>query len=75
MNNVICTYPFVEFFAYLGVQTYSWEKEKKERKYRYHVWTIPLSITVPERLQQDHYIQIIQDVLSLTQKKRVKRKY
>ena len=44
MNSVIRTNPFVEFFAYLGIQTYSWKK--KARKYRYHVWTIPLSITV-----------------------------
>jgi len=42
MNSEICVYPLVEFFAYVGVQTYSWE-ERNFSTYRYRVWNTPLS--------------------------------
>ena len=44
MNKKISTYPLVEFFAYLGIQTYSWEKRKDG--YFYRIWTVPLPITL-----------------------------
>ena len=44
MNNAMQVYPLIEFFAYMGVQTYSWEKTKTE--YHYRIWTTPLPITL-----------------------------
>lgn len=41
MNSELCAYPLVEFFAYVGVQTYSWE-ERSFSTYRYRTWGVPL---------------------------------
>jgi len=38
------SYPLVEFFAHIGIQTYSWSKD--EYAYRYRTWNEPLPITV-----------------------------
>ena len=35
------TYPLIEFFAYIGVQTYGWKFESKQKCY-YTVWQTPL---------------------------------
>ena len=43
MNTKMRVYPLIEFFAYMGVQTYSWEKNSKE-EYSYRIWTTPLPI-------------------------------
>lgn len=42
-NTVIKTYPVVEFFAHVGVQTYAWSKGTK---YTYATWPEPLPILV-----------------------------
>ena len=39
------TYPLVEFFAHVGVQSYSW-KEVKRGRYAYYTWDDPLPMTV-----------------------------
>lgn len=43
-NTRIKTYPVVEFFAHLGVQTYSWGRNGT--KYTYVIWPKPLPILV-----------------------------
>ena len=39
------TYPLVEFFAHVGVQSYSW-REVKRGRYAYYTWDEPLPMTV-----------------------------
>lgn len=36
------SFPLVEFFAYLGVQTYGWRHKRASEEYCYSVWTVPL---------------------------------
>lgn len=44
-HNIKCkTYPLVEFFAYVGVQTYGWWQDGEE--YYYNVWHVPLPMRI-----------------------------
>lgn len=38
------TYPLVEFFAHVGIQTYAWNKNKQT--YTYRTWPVSLPITI-----------------------------
>ena len=40
----ILTYPLIEFFAYVGVQTYGWRRNRNV--FYYHTWQTPLPLTI-----------------------------
>ena len=42
----IQAYPLIEFFAYIGVQTYAWEKKKEYDSFYYRTWSTPIPITI-----------------------------
>ena len=40
----ILVYPLIEFFAYIGVQTYGWRRNRDV--FYYHTWQTPLPLTI-----------------------------
>lgn len=50
LNKKIETYPIVEFFAPIGIQSYVWNKNRKDNTYDYNLWFEPLSISVAKAI-------------------------
>ena len=40
------TYPLVEFFAHIGLQSYCWSEVERGRRHAYHTWGVPLPLPV-----------------------------
>lgn len=40
------TYPLVEFFAHVGVQSYCWSEVRRGSRHAYHTWGVPLPMLV-----------------------------